>query len=225
MRTGLRNALLIGLTVASAPALCADDAVPIEQEPQHRMKFSNAHVRLFDVLLPPGYISLWHSHVTDGVFVNIEPSETREEVPGAKPSDRPPRLIGQTYFTNYTKTPKVHRVSNTGTTPYHVVDAEIVTNCGGFAPVADAPGQTLILDNERVRVTRLMIGPGETVMLHPLCGMLLAVDAGNLAIKTAGGEETIALKPAEFKWRDQGESMEIRNAGSEVFQAVDVVVK
>ncbi|MEO8629545.1 MAG: hypothetical protein ABI612_15805, partial [Betaproteobacteria bacterium] len=90
IRALLSGALVIGLSIASSPAQCADDAIPIEQEPQHRMKFSNAHVRLFDVVLPPGYISLWHSHVTDGVFVNIEPSETREEVPGAKPSDRPP---------------------------------------------------------------------------------------------------------------------------------------
>ena len=57
----------------------ADRIVPIEQEPQHRLKFQNRHVRFFDVLLPPGYNSMWHSHLYDGVLVNIEAAETRAQ--------------------------------------------------------------------------------------------------------------------------------------------------
>ncbi len=50
--------------------------VPIEAEPRHELKFQNRHLRLFDVQLPPGYRSLVHTHLHDGVFVNIEGSET-----------------------------------------------------------------------------------------------------------------------------------------------------
>jgi hypothetical protein len=42
-----------------------------------------------------------------------------------------------------------------------------VRACGGFTQVKDGDAQTLILENERVRVTRLMLAPGERVSLHP----------------------------------------------------------
>ncbi len=206
-------------------AIAAESIIPIEEEPQHRLKFQNQHVRLFDVLLPPGYKGLWHFHVYDGVFVNIEAASTNEQVLGADPADRPPRIIGDTYFFGYGKKPKVHRVNNTGDTNYRVTDTEIVRGCGGFAPVKDGEGQVLILDNERVRVTRIMIGPGERLLLHPPCGMLVSVSGGRLKLNAPGGEEQITLQPAGFKWRDQSSALEIVNAGSEVFHAVDIVVK
>jgi hypothetical protein len=94
--------------------------VPIEEEPMHKLKFENAHVRFFDVQLPPGYESLWHSHVFDGVFVNISPSETTAQDLGGEPTKRDPRIIGQTNFIDYAKKPKVHRVTNSGATVYRV---------------------------------------------------------------------------------------------------------
>ena len=70
-----------------------------------------------------------------------------------------------------------------------------------------------------------MIGPGERMLLHPPCGMLVSVSAGQIKVNAAGGEEQLRLQPAGFKWRDQSTSLEIVNAGSEVFHAVDIVVK
>jgi len=52
--------LMAGGVLLLACAAKAADIVPIDEEPQHRLKFQNQHVRLFDVLLPPGYKGLWH---------------------------------------------------------------------------------------------------------------------------------------------------------------------
>lgn len=214
-----------GLLLLAGAAQAADSIVPIEEEPQHRLRFQNPHVRLFDVLLPPGYKGLWHFHVYDGVFVNIEAAPTNEQVLGADPADRPPRIIGDTYFFGYGKKPKVHRVNNTGDSSYRVVDTEIVRGCGGFAQVKDGEGQTLILENDRVRVTRLMLAPGERLSLHPPCGMLVSVSSGRLSISSPGAEEQVTFNPAGFKWRDQSKPLDIVNVGAEPFHAVDVVVK
>ena len=54
----------------------AEPIVPIEAEPRHELKFQNRHLRLFDVQLPPGYATLVHTHLHDGVFVNVDASET-----------------------------------------------------------------------------------------------------------------------------------------------------
>jgi len=219
-RTLLPTAALIAVS-----SHAAEPIVTIDQEPQHRLKFQNQHVRLFDVLLPPGYKSLWHSHLNDGVFVVVESAESQAQDLGAEPVDRPPRTIGETFFINYGKKHNVHRVNNTGATPYHVTDTEILQSCPGYATAKDAEGQTLILENERVRVTRLMIGPGETMKLHPPCGMLIAVTTAKLSFKGPGAEETVTFDSAGFKWRNQLQPLQFTNVGQEVFHGVDIVLK
>jgi hypothetical protein len=219
-----RLALLAGALCAAAPA-GAQRIVPIEEEPRHRLKFQNAHVRYFDVQLPPGYEGVFHTHVHDGVFVNIEASETRAQDLGGPAEPRPPRIVGETYFTPYTSKPKAHKVDNIGASLYRVTDTEIHAPCGGFKPVQDAVGQTLVVENDRVRVTRLMVGPGERVALHPTCGMLVAVSGGRLRFLAPGGEEDVTLAAAGFKWRDQRTPLDFINTGTEVFHGVDIVVK
>ena len=67
-----RFALAVTLfsSLCSAPMLRAEEPVPIEEEPQHHLRFENSHVRFFDVRLPPGYRGVMHIHHHDGVFVN-----------------------------------------------------------------------------------------------------------------------------------------------------------
>ena len=55
--------------------------------------------------------------------------------------------------------------------------------------------------------------------------MLVSVSGGKLAINGPGGEEQIAFNPAGFKWRDQSTPLDVVNAGSEPFHAVDIVIK
>ena len=225
MTLSLRAALLAAFLPVAGAAWTADRIVPIEQEPQHRLKFQNRHVRFFDVLLPPGYDGIYHTHIYDGVFVNIETAPTRAQDLGADAVDRPPRTVGDVYFIDYGAKPKVHRVANIGDTAYRVTDTEILHRCGGFAPVKDGDGQSLILENERVRVTRLNVGPGETIALHPPCGMLVAVTGGTLKFRAPGSEELMTISPAGFKWRDSAASIEFINVGNAPFHAVDIVVK
>lgn len=213
------------LLLAAAPALAQERIVPIEEEPRHVLKFQNAHVRFFDVQLPPGYEALWHTHLHDGVFVNIEPSETTAQDLGGSKAVREPRMVGDTYFIPYTRKPKAHRVGNSGSTLYRVTDTEIHLGCGGFVPFPDGEGQTLIVENDRVRVTRLMVGPGERIALHPPCGMLVSVSDGELAFDPGGPHERVTTHPAGFKWRDSHRPVTLINVGTTVFHGVDIVVK
>lgn len=154
--------LALALAVASegaAPA-SAEEPVPIDQEPRHRLVFSNAHVRLFDVFLPPGYRSLMHVHHRDGVFVNIAPSETLAEDWSQPGVLRPGLAPGESYFIGYAARPKAHRVSNDGQSPYHVTDTEIIRGCGTLKHAAEKPvAPPVIVDTDRVRVTRLELEP------------------------------------------------------------------
>lgn len=217
--------ILLARTVCAQSPSPQEGIVPIEEEPRHVLKFQNAHVRFFDVELPPGYLAKWHTHLHDGVFVNIAASATSAQDLGAQPQSRPPREAGETYFINYTKKPKAHRVANIGDTPYRVTDTEILRGCGGFAAAGDAPGQSLIVENERVRVTRVQLAPGERIALHASCGMLVAVSAGRLAFESAGPTERVDLGPAGFKWRDAALPIVVVNVGESAFHGVDILVK
>lgn len=203
----------------------AEEPVPIDQEPQHKLKFQNAHVRFFDVTLPPGYRGVMHIHQYDGAFVNIEPSETEAEDWGKPPAVRPPRQPGEAYFIGYASKPKAHRVSNVGSGTYHVTDTEILTGCGSVGVSGDALAGPVIAENNRVRMTRVELQPGARTTLHGPCGMLVAVSGGTLVASQPGSEARVTLAPAGFQWREGTQPVVIENAGDTVFSAVDILLK
>lgn len=220
IRTSIGIACLLLLATARA-----EDPVPIDQEPQHKLKFQNAHVRFFDVALPQGYRGVMHIHQYDGVFVNIEPSDTEAEDWGNPPQVRPPRKPGDTYFINYTVKPKAHKVSNVGTGVYHVTDTEILSGCGSTSIPDDALAGPVITENKRVRVTRVELAPGARTTLHGPCGMLVSVSGGRLRAVYPGNEALVTLAPAGFQWRDGAQPVVIENAGDSPFHGVDILVK
>ena len=55
--------------------------------------------------------------------------------------------------------------------------------------------------------------------------LLVSVSGGRLSVNSPGAEEQVNLNPAGFTWRDQTKPLDIVNVGTEVFHAVDVVVK
>jgi hypothetical protein len=203
----------------------AEESIPIEQEPRHRLVFANGHVRFFDVELEPGYQSLYHWHRNDGVFVNISAAPTIAQDEGKEPVQRGERAIGETYFIDYGAKPKAHRVSNPGSTPYRVVDAEILGGCGPAAPIGEGPRQTLLIDNARVFVTRIILHPGESTELHAPCGMLVAVSGGSISLQAAGDTQNVDLHPAGFQWRQGPETVTLVNTGKFVFHGVDIRLK
>lgn len=203
----------------------AEDPVPIEQEPRHELRFENGHVRFFDVRLPPGYVSRMHLHHHDGVFVNIAPSETEAQDWDSAPVRRTGRIPGESYFIGYAARPKAHRVSNVGTSVYHVTDTEILKGCGG-APIPDlAAAGPVLVDNARVRVTRIDLEPGAATQLHGPCGMLVAVTPGLALLATPGGAQQLELQAAGFAWRDHAAPMTLTNVGGTRLHFVDILVK
>ncbi|HZP85840.1 MAG TPA: hypothetical protein VFB54_03405 [Burkholderiales bacterium] len=225
----LSHALLLLSLHLALPAFAQERIVPIEDEPKHVLKFQNAHVRFFDVQLPPGYEGLWHTHLHDGVFVNIAAGPTRAQDLGGAAQTRPPRDAGETYFINYTKKPKAHRVSNIGDTAYRVTDTEVHQACSTPWSVPsngqDGKSHSLILENERVQVIRILLSPGERVALRPGCAMLVAVTPGKVTFESQGPTKHVEMYAAAFKWRESMLPLTLLNQGSETFHAVDIVIK
>lgn len=199
--------------------------MPIEEEPRHRLVFQNAHVRFFDVELPPAYRGVMHIHHHDGVFVNISASETEAQDWDAEPVRRPPRTPGESYFIGYAGRPKAHRVSNVGAQPYRVTDTEILAGCGPADVPDDALSGPVIVENRRVRVTRIELPARGKATLFGPCGMLVAVTGGVLVVQQPGSDEHVTLAPAGFRWRESAQPVVIENVGSAPIHLVDILIK
>ncbi|HWH49710.1 MAG TPA: hypothetical protein VN664_18075 [Burkholderiales bacterium] len=213
------------LLCLSCPAFAADEPVSIEQEPRHQLKFENEHVRFFDVQIEPGYKALYHWHRNDGVFVNIAASPTINQDWGAEPVKRGERAIGETYFIDYGTKPKAHRVTNPGPGMYRVTDTEILKSCGPAQAAREGPNQTLVVDNDRVFVTRVILHPNESTELYAPCGMLVSVSDGNVVFDTPEGQEKVTLGRGAFKWRKLPQTVKLTNVGGNLFHAVDIRIK
>jgi quercetin dioxygenase-like cupin family protein len=205
------------------PAL--QSPVPVANEPKHHLKFENQYVRVFDVVVPPGETTLFHTHSNDYVFVSIGDANLKGEVQGAAPAD----LILKDGEVRFTKATLTHRVTNQSGSPFRNITIEILKSPGEKSPdsmLEKSAGHTLVLDNDRVRVYRLVLEPGQTtgpMHTHTKSGLGVAVTGGKVVFHTSGQKpQLVEFKPGDFQWRSGRLSHSIRNAGTTRFEAVDI---
>lgn len=145
----------------------AQDAVPIEKEPMHPLKFENEFVRLFDVLVPAGKKTGFHIHSYDGLSIPISvPDLTDVSMTGEK---KPLVMkFGEPAFAAR-PSPFTHSVINNASTDFRSIFIEILPSKSDRAakvfPVL-TDGHVVLIDNDRVRVNRLTLKPGESSKLH-----------------------------------------------------------
>lgn len=220
-------ALLLSLTLL-APAI-AQAPVSIEEEPRHHLEFQNGYVRLFYVRIAPGDTTLFHTHVNDNVGVKLTDAELSDVVPGGDPV----KILvnqGAVGFGHY-PTPLTHSVSNVGSTPFHNMLVEILPSKGvpSTAPLlADVAGHTLEMENDRVRIFRLVLAPGRSTEEHshalPCLGVVIT--KGQIAVDLPGTKtETVTFMPGNYRWYEGGMRHSMRNVGSATFEAVEIELK
>lgn len=207
----------------------AQVAVPIEKEPMHRLKFENEFVRLFDVLVPVGMTTLFHTHLFDGMSVRVSNAQiTDESVAGEKkPFDI---KYGMVTFGARTE-PETHRVINSGKTDFRNIFIEILS--GKNAPTSGpypilSDGHTILIDNDRVRVNRLVLKPGESSKLHKhnMHGLgIILYDSKIEMIAADGTKRTLEPKAGDYAWQNAGTTHMIKNTGTTVFEAIDIELK
>jgi hypothetical protein len=211
----LLRGLLVATPVMAVVALSAQTpaVVPVEREPQHREVFRNAVLAVLDVRFPAGYTSLFHTHSNDNVSVRIETGPTRTEVVGGDTTETT-ALVGRVVFNSATP-PYTHRVINLGTTPIRILDIEILATAPTATTLApdDLAGHNVIVDNARVRISRIVLDTNEhlTVHTHPR-GWLTATVRGWPG-------------PGEFTWHQPGSQARPTEGGPSGTELVEIEVK
>ena len=103
----------------------ADDPVPVEEEPHHRVVFENQYVRVLDVVVGPGETTLFHRHSIDNVPIILTDADNKTQFAGKDWAPTPAKAKSVGFIPGDAK-PYVHRISNQGKTAYHVIDVEIL---------------------------------------------------------------------------------------------------
>ena len=126
----LKQAKSPGVEVKPVPAASKaqgteTDPVPVEQEPHHHLVFENQYVRVLDVVVDPGDTTLFHTHSLDNLAVQLTDAIIKRQFPGQPWVDSPAKE-GSVGFTAGTVKPYTHRITNAGSSVFHVLDIEIL---------------------------------------------------------------------------------------------------
>lgn len=132
--------------------------VPVSKEPRHHNILENSHIRLLDVHIPPGDTTQIHIHATPSIFVILtyKVKVGSQVISEEKRARLNPANDENIWFEGFYKQPRIHRVWNSDTSEYHVMDIEL-TNKNFIA--IDSPihqkAFTLLFDEKPVRAYRL----------------------------------------------------------------------
>src|SRR5262245_4537495 len=156
--------------------------VPVDQEPQHKVVFKNDYVRVLDATLPPGYVTLNHRHDIDNVSVTMS---------NGRDGEAALRGIGRAGFA---KGGYAHAVTNSGPGVMRFIVVELFKSDRANASAVSLPKHTLETENDRVRIYRVKLTPGESLESH-------RHNAGWVEVTVTGRD-----KPGSSAWHAAGET-------------------
>jgi hypothetical protein len=177
----MKSILILCFLAAALRAADVAEPMPVQLEPRHKMVFENEYVRLIDVQLQPGEVTLFHRHVIPSVVVYLTKSTNRSETWGEKAVISRDISPGESRYAPYDEKPLVHRVTNTGAGLFRVFDIELLhTPPLTVTKAANVPAAAkLQWEEKRVRAFRVALDP-----THPV--IFPADDCAHLVIGISG---------------------------------------
>jgi hypothetical protein len=202
-------------------------AVPVEQEPHHRIVFENKKVRIYDALIPPGEATLFHTHVFDSVSVTVNGGQARNEIVG-KPVREYTQAAGTVTFSRATGAPYTHRITNLGTTPLRFVVPEILSlpaSPGAPSALDAVPGHQFVLENDSVEVYRISVDPGQSTGARSRTLPWVRISLSQSAVSVRGqgrATETLDTKPGDYRWYEGPGIDTVENVGPVRYEAIEI---
>ena len=228
-RSNLVPLLAVAATFRALPQAAAPPSIPVEQAPYHVTAFHNELVTVLNVFIPPQRTSGYHRHSLDSVGVLLSDTDRTGQVLGADATVTARRARGSANFTTYSREPVVHTVTVTGDAPFHNIVVELMyPEPGRFTAGTRGADYAVILDNERVRVWRLALEPGQAAaaITQTAPGVRVVIEGGEL-VESAPGKPDRAKAPrsGDFFWQVAGETRAVRNVGATRIELIELELK
>lgn len=192
------------------------DFVEVHDEPRHRYRFKNEHVYVYDVLIPPGDITLYHRHAEDTFYVALGNATVCDHRVNEEPRTGEVEK-GVAMMMPHREKPLIHQVTNRGSEDMRLIGAEVLSTpkATASAPL-DAPGLTLKWEKPRLRAYDFALNPSETTgdMVCDFSGLLIMISGGCLEIAGPGESlRTLSLAPGDVIWHDGPIRQRLTNVG------------
>jgi quercetin dioxygenase-like cupin family protein len=217
--------LLLYLLGARSPQAPASVPVSVGSEPHHHLKVENEYARVFDVLVPPGEATLFHVHSNDYAYVSLSTVTLKAQILGGQPID----LVLKNGEVRYTRGPITHMIGNPDETPFRNITVEILkpaprAPAGEFAKL---PHHYVELENDRVRILRVALDPGQStgVHTHVAVNLRVAVSVARVLYDSLSKAETKDCRPGDFVWNQSKTANDLKNVGSTRFEAIEIEFK
>ena len=205
--------------------------VPAIREPHHFVKLDNKYARVLDVTVAPFSGTLYHIHENPYFWISIGPATLRGQTLGAKEIINIEPVDAEVRYSPAL----THRVGNIGSTAFRNITVQIQAR-DDVSPVRSflaSPRPTGYqakppLDNELVRVERLILEPGQSTGRYtlPRSGMWIAARDGLISVEGSGSSpRTIEIKAGDFEWHTGPVTHTITNIGKTRFEAIEAVWK
>jgi hypothetical protein len=209
--TRLRFPAVLFVIAVLAATESAAAQIPVSQEPRHHNVFENAWVRVLDVRIPPGDTSLMHKHETPSVFMVLSNTKT-----GSQVLVEPAKINltqGNIWYESFATGPRIHRVWNSDTSEFHVIDMELLDKAPkSIDPPLNGKFYSMLFDEKQVRGYRITLDSGDAVMLSPRVAPILVVGLSQ-ASGTLSVNDSRLLQIGSFKFEDAGQRISISNSG------------
>jgi len=193
--------------------------VMVQDEPRHHPVFHQGPLRILDVQIPPGEVTLFHTHDTAILYVpiSVSPTDTQilgQEWLGVKPTDRS-RFEGLIVAsdTSYASRPLTHRVKNVGERLFRLI--AITNGSAGGGPQSGAPPGTVVHASSWYTAARAVIEPHVALEWHT-AGMptvLVLPEAGRVAVEGDHIEHSRLDGPGSWSYVPRGGRYRIVNEG------------
>ena len=192
---------LSAATPTPAPAPPELPAVPVDQEPRHRLAFTSDFVRVIDAVFPGFYVSQNHTHAADHVTVVIVAG--RDD----------PQGQARVGFAGFARGGYTHVVTNPAPAPMRFIDVELRAADRGVGDDEPLAGHVVVLNNGKVRITRVKLAAGQSVTEHRHVN-------GYMSVYVRGGEG-----PGTWKWHASAETAAALESGKQALEIVEIQPK
>jgi len=214
----MRQILFLFL-LAPALQINAQEAVAVSKEPLHKNVFENEYLRVLDVRISPGDTTLFHKHETPSVFISLHPVRTGSQVVIEDGGATVLSLDRRITFEGFYKSPRIHRVWNSDTSVFHVMDVEVLTKGDKKTePSIELPEFKQLFDAPSVRTYRVTLKPNQVIEIKRYSAVLVVGlnDAGKVTVN-----DKSILKEGDFLFVPPSEKIKLVNKdGKEYFFAL-----
>jgi len=192
--------ILVLLTAIFSQAAFAQQ-LPVRLEPHHHNVFENDRIRVLDVHIGPGDTTAYHLHATPSVFMLLTTTRSGSQRFG-EDTTQGVNQAGSIDYDELEK-PRYHRVWNSDTSWFHVLDIELPGASSGLTlPAIQGEGIRDLFNGSRANGFLLQPAAGAKIRIPASAPGYLLVSLGDadISISTADGNVHRIMKHGHYQW-------------------------